>query len=583
MPRAKPPRPPRLIIGMLQTLLARTIPAALNLIAWGSRTRLRAALLVALVALAAFLPGYAGMPPTDRDEGRYVMATRQMVATGDYVDIRNQDLPRHKQPAGIYWMQAAAVHLSGQGDGASIGVYRVPSLVGAVGGAVLTWWAFFPLIGRRAALLAGALMGATLLLGVEARIAKTDAMLLATTMAALGVLVRAFLDPVKLGAGRLGYLFWAALGLGSMIKGPIPLLVVLVATLALCGLARGVRWLGALRPWPGVLLLLAIALPWYVAIMFRTDGAFFANALGWNALGKVADAHQGHGGPPGFYLALVWITFWPASSFLAALLPWIWAQRRRREVLVLLCLILPIWVVFEAVATKLPHYVLPTYPALAALVALGVTEAGALVKGWFSRIVVQGLWLMPAVLLLVGGGAFIWFEGWLPILPTLALLGAVGLGVLAVVVAQRSAMATVPVAVAGALFTWLGTYPMLAQLDHIWLSPRMTEAIRAHAPCPDPMIVSAGYSEPSFVFLTRTDTLLAGGADAADFLAAGGCRVAFVDAAPRRRGRPPEEAAFLERLQALGLRAERLTMIEGRNMNGGHLRQMVLWRLGSAP
>lgn len=563
---------------MLERIVAAALAAALKLMAWAGRAPLRAALVVAAVALGAFLPGYASLPPTDRDEGRYTLATRQMVATGDYIDIRNQDEPRHKQPAGIYWLQAAAVHLSGQGDAAPIGVYRIPSLLGAVAGVVLTWWAFLPLIGRRAALLAGALMGATLLLGVEARIAKTDAMLFATIMAATGVLVRAFLDPAKLRATWLPWLFWGALGLGSMIKGPIPLLVVLVGTLALCVLARGVRWLGALRPWPGVLLMLAIALPWYIAITIRTDGAFFANALGWNALGKVADAHQGHGGPPGFYLALVWITFWPASSLLAALLPWIWAERRRREVLVLLCLIAPMWLVFELVATKLPHYVLPTYPALAALVALALTDVGVLVRGWWSRLVLQGLWLLPLVLLLAGGGAFWWYEGWLPVLSVLALLGGVGLGALAVVVAHRSAVATVPVVVAAALFTWLGTWPMLARMDSLWLSPRMATAIQAHAGCPNPDIASAGYREPSFAFLTRTDALLTGGREAADFLALDGCRVAFVDAAPGRRGQPAQEVAFLERLAALGVRAERITMVEGRNMNGGQWRQMVLWR-----
>lgn len=558
--------------------MAATIAAAMKLIAWASRAPLRAALLLGLVALGAFLPGYATMPPTDRDEGRYTLATRQMVASGDYIDIRNQDEPRHKQPAGIYWLQAAAVHLSGQGDAAPIGVYRIPSLLGAITGTVLTWWAFLPLIGRRAALLAGALMGVTLLLGVEARIAKTDAVLFATVMAATAVLLRAFLDPLKLRATWLPWLFWGALGVSSMIKGPIGLLVVAVAAVALCLPARGVRWLGALRPWPGVLLLLAIALPWYIAITIRTEGAFFETALGWNALGKVADAHQGHGGPPGFYLALVWVTFWPAASLLAALLPWIWAERRRREVVVLLCLVLPMWLIFEIVATKLPHYVLPLYPALAALVALAVTEIGVLARGWWSRLTLQGLWLLPLALLLAGGGAFWFYEGWLPPLSILALLGGVGLGALAVVVAHRSAVATVPVVVAAALFTWLGTWPMVAQMDSLWLSPRMAEAIRANAHCPDPAIASGGYREPSFPFLTRTDALLTGGREAADFLAEPGCRVAFVDAAPGRRGQPAQEVAFLERLDALGLRAERVTMVEGRNMNGGHWRQMVLWR-----
>jgi 4-amino-4-deoxy-L-arabinose transferase-like glycosyltransferase len=564
---------------MLATLAAWTERLSARLLARLAPSQAGSMLLAALVALAAFLPGYASLPPTDRDEGRYVMATQQMLESGDFLEPRNQDLPRHKQPAGIYWLQAAAAALSGQGAEAPIGVFRLPSLAGAVASAALTVWAFRPLVGPQAALLAGLLFAPALLLGVEARIAKTDAALLAFTLPALGVLLRAFLDPAATRAGRLPWLFWASLGAAAMIKGPIGPLVVLLAAAALCLPARGLRWLGALRPWPGVLVMLALALPWYVAIAIATRGEFFATALGWNALGKVTEAHQGHGGPPGLYSLLVWVTFWPAAPFLAATLWWIWRERRLREVQALLCLILPAWVMFEAVATKLPHYVLPTYPALAALVALALGGVGAMAGGWFSALMRQGFWLLPAAMGGLGLGAFLWFEGWPPAWAPVAFLLAVGLGVLAGAVARRSAMAAAPVAAAAALATWLGAWPLLARAETIWLSPRMAEAAARHAPCAGTRLASAGYREPSLVVLTRTDTLLTDGEGAALFLAEGPCRLAFVDAAPGRRGRPAEEAAFLATLAARGLAAEPLAAVEGRNLNGGRHRRVVLWRL----
>jgi 4-amino-4-deoxy-L-arabinose transferase-like glycosyltransferase len=570
---------------MFQRAIAVAIAASHAVIAWGSRSHARSLLLLLLVALLAFLPGQASLPVTDRDEGRYVLATKQMLETGDYVDIRNQDQPRHKQPAGIYWAQALAVHAAGDGPASAIAVYRLPSLLGALLAVLLTWWTFLPLVGRQAALLGAMLLASTLLLGVEARIAKTDAVLLAVTMLGMGVLLRAFLDPARLRGGPLPWVFWAALGAGAMIKGPITLLVLAMAALGLCLVARSARWLLALRPWPGVLLALAIALPWYVAIALRTEGAFFATALGWNALGKVTEVHQGHGGPPGLYLALVWVTFWPGAPLLAAALGWIWTERRRREVQVLLALVLPLWVVFEVVATKLPHYVLPTYPALAVLVVLPLLGGGALVKGWWSRLAVQGFWLTPALLLGGGFGAFLWFGDRPPVLPLAVLLLAIVLGVLATVVAHRSALATVPAAVAAACVTWLGGWPMVARLDTIWPSPRLAAAARAAAPCPDPALASAGYHEPSLVFLTRTDTRLTDGPGAAEFLAegAGGCRIALVDAEPGKRGRPSEEIGFRARLEALGLEAVPLGEVDGRNLNGGRPRRMVLWRLEGAP
>ncbi|MCE3256742.1 MAG: glycosyl transferase, family 39 [Nitrobacter vulgaris] len=69
----------------------------------------RSVLFLAIVGLLFFLPGFFNIPPIDRDEARFAQATKQMVETGDFVDIRFQDEVRYKKPVGIYWLQAAAV------------------------------------------------------------------------------------------------------------------------------------------------------------------------------------------------------------------------------------------------------------------------------------------------------------------------------------------------------------------------------------------------------------------------------------------------------------------------------------------
>ena len=66
----------------------------------------RAVAVLVLAALLAFLPGFFQIPPTDRDEARFAQATKQMLETGEYVDIRFQDEVRYKKPVGIYWLQA---------------------------------------------------------------------------------------------------------------------------------------------------------------------------------------------------------------------------------------------------------------------------------------------------------------------------------------------------------------------------------------------------------------------------------------------------------------------------------------------
>src|SRR5262245_37320215 len=133
----------------------------------------RAVALLIVVALLAFLPGFFQIPPTDRDEARFAQATKQMLETGEYVDIRFQNEVRYKKPVGIYWLQAgvvkAAEAVGVRNAQTKIWLYRIPSLLGAIGAVLLTYWAALAFVSRRAALLAGLMMATSLLLGIEAR------------------------------------------------------------------------------------------------------------------------------------------------------------------------------------------------------------------------------------------------------------------------------------------------------------------------------------------------------------------------------------------------------------------------------
>ena len=181
----------------------------------------RSLALLAMVPLL-FLAGWFTIPPIDRDEARYAQATKQMLESGDFFDIRFQDDPRHKKPIGIYWLQAAAVAPLGTDARDAIWAYRIPSLIGVAVVLLLIPWCARPLVGPEAALLAAVLVAATIILGVEARLAKTDAALLATIVAMQGALARVWLDPATPG-WRWPALFWTALGMGILIKGPVGL------------------------------------------------------------------------------------------------------------------------------------------------------------------------------------------------------------------------------------------------------------------------------------------------------------------------------------------------------------------------
>src|ERR1700704_3656736 len=94
--------------------------------------------LLSLLCLLLYPPGIASIPPLDRDEARFAQATRQMLETGDFLRIRFQDEARNKKPAGIYWLQAAAVSAFSTPAGTAIWPYRLPSLLGGIAAVLLT-------------------------------------------------------------------------------------------------------------------------------------------------------------------------------------------------------------------------------------------------------------------------------------------------------------------------------------------------------------------------------------------------------------------------------------------------------------
>lgn len=529
----------------------------------------RAAFLLVLICLVCFLPGFVSLHPIDRDEPRYAQATKQMLETRDFVDIRFQEEARHKKPVGIYWMQSAAVSaadaLGLEAARTTIAAYRAPSLLGAIAATLLTYWAALALARRREAFLAAAFMGASVILMVEARLAKTDAVLLATCVAAMGGLARAWLAR---GAARLPsstfLLFWIGIGVGVLVKGPMILLFVGLAAAALSLHERSVRWLGALRPLWGIALALAIAAPWFVMIALRSGADFFAASAGQDLLGKVGTAQTYHWAPPGFYLVAFFATFWPGALMAAIGIEFAWLNRRVRETAFLLAWVVPAWVALELVPTKLPHYTMPLYPALAIAAALGIGHG--FVGPYRARFKLFG-WLMALVpvALLIGLpiGAYMLGDrlGW-PALAALAVAAAIGLSAWRLWAKARvedAALAGIASAMALAVAVF-----GLAQRDlvSLKLSPNLAAAAERALACEEPRLGTLGYREPSLVFLGGTDlAMLDGPQDAAAFLAEGGCRAVFVTDA--------FEVGFGQALAEAGVAATQAERVIGFNINGG--------------
>src|SRR5216110_2428879 len=358
-----------------------------------SGSHVRAVAFLLLCAALLFLPGFFTIPPIDRDEARFAQATKQMVESGDFVDIRFQDDVRYKKPVGIYWLQTVAVETASAlglpRPQARIWLYRIPSLIGATGAVLLTYWTALAFVTRRGAILAGLILCSSVLLGAEARLAKTDAMLLLTVVAAMGAMARVYLswqrgeDPAH-PPWSWPIIFWTALAGGILLKGPLILMFVALTVAALAILDRDASWLWRLRPVWGLMWMLVLVLPWFIAIFWRAGETFFTDSVGGDMLAKFV-GQESHGAPPGLYLILFVVTFWPGAPLAGMAAPAIWQARREPGAQYLLAWLVPSWIVFELVLTKLPHYVLPLYPAIAIL-AVGALERRVLSRAaWVIR------------------------------------------------------------------------------------------------------------------------------------------------------------------------------------------------------
>lgn len=539
-------------------------------------------LMLAALCLFAFIPGISTLPPTDRDESRFVQATKQMVETGDYVDIRFQDVPRYKKPAGIYWLQSAAVLVSGQGSEAPIWVYRLISVLAATFSVLALTVIGSRMFGPSAGLIAGLGLMGILMLGFEARIAKTDATLLATALLAQGSLAAIYLGH-KAGRpqSRANWLFWFAQGLALLIKGPVIPFLSLLTIAALVIFDRDRGWLRKLRPFTGLLLTLLVAAPWLVLITIKTGSEFWQESVGKDLLSKVGSGQESHGFPPGYYFLTYSVFMWPFA--LVALEGGLKALRRFREdprLLFCLAWYIPYWLAIEAIPTKLPHYALPAYPAMILLMAWSLTDASAANielarwQQWLRKVCAFGMFGISIGLAAIAFGItpyFLGYVSWWGLLAALLVLIAARYGIGApddMDPVKRIAFAA---AAAAAAFGVLTT-KVLPPLKPVWLSPEIAQRFEKLKPCPTSRLISAGYGEPSLVFLAGTRTLLTDGAGAAAALTADpACGIAVVGAA--------ESQHFLAAVPGGADALKEIGSIEGMNYSKGEPRALTFYTL----
>lgn len=475
-------------------------------------TNARRALLVSMgVILALYLWIAASSTLWDRDEPRYARATLEMVRSGDYVVPTFNGALRADKPILIYWLMSVPVRIFGPSEVA----VRLVSPIAVLVTCVLIFRFAARRLDAESGWMAALLYPLCPLTVASGTAATTDAVLVACITGSL--LVAAAARSEGFSAGKvLG--FGGLLGLALLTKGPVGLALPALVLMGMLVLETIWRMRPRWGSWLGYLLVASllgvlIFVAWGIPANMATGGEFAQKGLGRHVVERVAKPLETHGGPNPlwalFYLPILLVGFFPGILFLpAGLARWLrkGAGTDWRRPFLLSWFLAPV-VLMSFVATKLPHYILPVWPALSLIAADAVrrAETGAMdaaERTWNTA--GRRLFTLTGALLGLALMAGPWFDAGFDGLR----LSAAALGILILAMtfvgwrehrAGRFRSAFLSLAAGMVFFFAVATSQLVPRLERFKLSAPIARAVAAETDSDVP-VASFGYFEPSLVY-----------------------------------------------------------------------------------
>ena len=461
----------------------------------GSRLPLAAS--VAGAALLLLLP-WLGRPALfDRDETYYAEAAREMREAGNWLVPRLNGQEFHQKP----FLPLAFICASYSVFGVNETGARMPSVLFGLGTMMLTAAAARLLFGEAVALRSALVLGSSLLFSLVSRSSMTDSAFLFFFTSSLFAFLR---TRGTAGAGRRGFLWmYAAMGLATLCKGPIGFLLPIGIVALIAWSEGGWASLRRLQPIMGAAVIVAIGAAAVLALPRSERGAFLRAFLLRENVGRYLAPMEGHGAPFWIYLPVLAVAFLPWSPFLPA--AWKTIRDRRSRWALGAWIGVPL-LFFSAATTKLPHYVLPTFPALAILVGAGWEGQGTRK----SRLLpLAGVFVFSSALPLA---LFLARDRWPDLLPvslvwTAAILPAGA--VAALIASRRSTLQFGALALSVLLLLWVACGWSLPALQEVRVIRPIGVRLRAVG---DVSVFSYRFLEPGLLFyarrtITRLETL----------------------------------------------------------------------------
>jgi 4-amino-4-deoxy-L-arabinose transferase-like glycosyltransferase len=339
----------------------------------------------------SFFVNLGGVPLFDLDEGAFSEATREMFERSDFISPYLNGKPRFDKPILIYWLQALSVSLFGMSEFA----FRLPSALCATLWVMVVYAFVRQILDPRTALVAAIITATAAGVSVIGKAATADALLNLLLAAAL---LEAFRYYRERKVGQIYRVFlWA--GLGVLAKGPIAVLIPFAVSLAFFVLRGEIRaWFGAAFNPVGLLILAAVALPWYVAQYWREGDAFIQGFFLRHNVGRFENPMEGHSGSLLYYVPIALLLVLPYTSILLKALTRIRDAARDDLTLYFWLWFGFVFVLFSLSATKLPHYLLYGVTPLFILMARYRDQLNSRLWAFLPPLLFLGiLWLLPAL------------------------------------------------------------------------------------------------------------------------------------------------------------------------------------------
>jgi 4-amino-4-deoxy-L-arabinose transferase-like glycosyltransferase len=337
----------------------------------------------------------------DETEPLFAEASRQMLLTGDWITPFFNGETRFDKPALIYWCQAIAYYIMGVNEWAA----RTPSVLAAMGVIALAFytvqWYFTKKdeleqvtnLPRRylTAAVAAALMALNPEMIVWGRTGVSDMLLTGCIGSTLLCFFLGYAQnqrPVVIANWQFPnqwYLASYVLIAGAILtKGPVGIVLPGLIMIAFA-LYVGKFWQiwREMRPILGMVIILALSLPWYILVTWRNGWNFINAFFVYHNIERFTEVVNGHSAPWYFYFLVVLLGFAPYAVYIPASLVRLklwqrkyWLQQERSQHLGLFVSLwfLGVFGFFTVSVTKLPSYVLPLMPAAAILVALSWSD-----------------------------------------------------------------------------------------------------------------------------------------------------------------------------------------------------------------